>query len=296
MKGLVIEKQSDKFLVDCEGEVLTLFSRGKNKQQGVFVGDFVQLDKIQQTIEWVMPRQNLLVRPNLANVSKLFIVIAPVPKPDFAIVDKLALFCFVHQIEPIIIVNKTDICNQDFCDNITNIYQNVCKIYFVSAKSASNLQALHAEFSGNICALAGQSAVGKSALICALYPESKAIVGQLSQKIMRGKNTTRSAKLYKLEQNTYLADTPGFSSLDILYLPIKYFELCYFYPDFLIYHQKCKYKSCTHTKESLAECGVKQAVESGKIDLERYNRYVEMFDILQRDWILNGGTKKNNVR
>lgn len=278
MKAIVLEKQSDKFLVESEGEMFTLFSRGKNKTDGVFVGDFVDFDTQQKTIEKVFPRKNLLVRPNIANLSKLFVVIAPVPKPDFAIVDKLILFCLVYQIQPIVVTNKTDIADNTFLSDVKRIYKNVCKVVFVSANQKQNLDTLHKEFSDNICALAGQSAVGKSAIVSAVFPQSKAIIGELSYKIMRGKNTTRSAKLYKLEQNTYLADTPGFSSLDIAYLPIKDFELCYFYPDFLQFHHQCKYKSCTHTKEQTDQCGIKQAVKRGQIDEQRYNRYVQMFE------------------
>lgn len=280
MKAIVLEKQSDKFLVDSEIGTFTLFSRGKNKNDGVFVGDFVDFDPQQKTIEKVYPRKSLLVRPVLANLSKLFVVIAPVPAPDFSVVDKLVLYCLFYQIEPIIVVNKTDICDQEFFDKVKTIYQNVCKIIFVSANQKQNLDELHQEFFGNICALAGQSAVGKSAIVCNIYPQSRAVVGELSQKIMRGKNTTRSAKLYKLEQNTFLADTPGFSSLDITYLPLKEFELCYYYPDFLLFHDKCKYKSCTHTKESEAECGIKQAVKAGEIDRQRYERYLQAFSDL----------------
>lgn len=280
MKAIVLEKQSDKFLVDSEIGMFTLFSRGKNKNSGVFVGDFVDFDPKQNTIEKVYPRKSLLVRPILSNLSKLFVVIAPVPAPDFSVVDKLVLYCLFYQIEPIIVVNKTDICDQQFFDKVKSIYQNVCKIIFVSANQKQNLDELHKEFFGNICALAGQSAVGKSAIICKIYPQSMAVVGELSQRIMRGKNTTRSAKLYKLEQNTFLADTPGFSSLDITYLPLKEFELCYYYPDFLLFHDKCKYKSCTHTKESEAECGIKQAVKTGKIDKQRYERYLQVYSDL----------------
>jgi len=280
LKAIVLEKQSDKFLVDSEIGTLTLFSRGKNKIGGVYVGDFVDFDPQQKTIEKVYPRKSLLVRPVLANLSKLFIVIAPVPAPDFCIVDKLVLYCLYFQIEPVIVVNKTDICDPEFFDRVKEIYQNVCKIIFVSANQKQNLEELHRQFLGNICALAGQSAVGKSAIVCGIYPQSMATVGELSQKIMRGKNTTRSAKLYKLEQNTFLADTPGFSSLDVTYLPLKDFELCYYYPDFLLFHDKCKYKSCTHTKESEDECGIKQAVKAGKIDKQRYERYLQSFSDL----------------
>ena len=285
MKGRVTVKNSDIFQIETENGVYNVASRGKHKNDGIFVGDEVLFDIEKLVIEKLIPRKNLLIRPNLANLSKLFIVIAFVPKPDFAIVDKLILFSYVYDIEPILVINKTDITDQNFFNKVENIYKNVLKIIYTSAEKNEGIQKLHDEIKNNICAFAGQSAVGKSALITKIYPQSQAIVGELSKKIQRGKNTTRTANLYKLEQNTFIADTPGFSSLDILYLPIKYFELCYYYPDFLKWHENCKYKSCTHSNEPQKECGVKQAVESGHIDKERYNRYVEMFEILKTDFV-----------
>lgn len=289
MKGRVTVKKSDIFQIETEKGVFQVASRGKHKTEGVYVGDEVEFDSKKLVIEKLIPRKNLMLRPNLANLSKLFIVIAFVPKPDFAIVDKLILFSYVHDIEPVLVVNKTDITDQDFLLQVENIYKNVLKIIYTSAEKNDGIQKLHKEIKNNICAFAGQSAVGKSALITKIYPQSQAIVGELSKKILRGKNTTRTANLYKLEQNTFIADTPGFSSLDILHLPVKYFELCYYYPDFLKWHEKCKYKSCTHSNEPLKECGVKQAVENGKIDKERYNRYVEMFETLKADFVKKHG-------
>lgn len=287
MLGRVLEKQSDKFVVDCIDGILQLSSRGKNKDQGIYVGDEVEFEN--QVIEKVLERKSVMIRPNLANLSKLYIVIASVPKPDFAIVDKLILFSFFYNVEPVIVVNKIDICDKLFLNSVENTYIDVAKIFFVSAKTGDGLENLHKDIMGNICGFAGQSAVGKSALICSIYPQSNAIIGEISKKIQRGKNTTRSAKLYKLENDTYIADTPGFSSLDILYLPIKYFELCYYYPDFLKYHNNCKYKSCTHTNEDIKDCGIKQALNDNKLDKLRYDRYLAMFEILKKDFIKNHG-------
>ena len=289
MKGRVTVKKSDIFEIQNDAGIFQVNSRGKHKSKGIYVGDEVEFDPESLVIERLLPRNNLMIRPNLANLSKLFIVIASVPKPDFAIVDKLILFSFVYNIEPILVVNKTDIANQQFLEQIKKTYKNVLKIIFTSTLKMQGMEELHQQIKNNICAFAGQSAVGKSALISKIYPQSKAIIGELSKKIQRGKNTTRTAKLYKLEKDTFIADTPGFSSLDILYLPIKYFELCYYYPDFLKWHENCKYKSCSHTNETQKDCGVKQAVENGKIDSDRYNRYVEMYNILKEHFVKNHG-------
>lgn len=289
MKARVTVKKSDIFQIETEFDVFQVVSRGKHKTSGIYVGDEVEFDEKNLVIEKLLPRKNLMVRPNLANLSKLFIVIASVPKPDFAIVDKLILFSLVYDIEPVLVINKTDIADENFVNQVKNVYKNAVKIILTSAEKGEGIEQLHKQIKGNICAFAGQSAVGKSALICKIYPESQALVGELSKKIQRGKNTTRTASLYKLEKDTFIADTPGFSSLDILYLPIKYFELCYYYPDFLKYHENCKYKSCTHTNEPQKECGIKQAVENKKIDCDRYSRYVEMYNILKDHFVKNHG-------
>ena len=148
-------------------------------------------------------------------------------------------------------------------------------------KTEENLQELKNELTGHVSAFAGQSAVGKSALLRSLFPGASVQIGELSKKIDRGKNTTRHTELFELEPNTFLADTPGFSKLDAKYLPIDYFDLRYFYDDFLPFHENCKFKSCTHTKEN--DCGIKQAVKDGKLSKDRYERYLLVFDALKKE-------------
>lgn len=289
MKALVVEKKSNIFELECEGGKPCSLARKNLKEQGIFVGDFVEYNEDLNIIEKIYPRKNLFIRPNIANLEKLFIVIAQTPKPDFKIVDKLILFSLTCDVIPIICVNKIDIADKFFLIEVEKVYKNVCPIIFLSAKTSENLEDLHSQMKGHICAFAGQSAVGKSALINKIYNANITLEGNLSKKIKRGKNTTRSAKLYKLEHNTFIADTAGFSSLSEKYLPINYFELCYYYPDFLSSHETCKYKSCTHTKESINDCGVKKGVKLGLIDQNRYERYLEIFEVLKEEFIKNHG-------
>ena len=282
MEGLVIKKIADHFVVRLQTGASSFTPRGNLKKDGVYVGDHVIVDEKQKTIETVLPRQNLLIRPTFANLSQLVIVIAKFPKTDFSILDKLLLFCYLSSIKPIICVNKTDLADKVYLDYVKTNYPFV-ELVFTSVVNGENLQQLHQILSGHISAFAGQSAVGKSALIRAIFPNACVEIGSLSKKIERGKHTTRHVELFELGPNTFLADTPGFSRLDEKYLELDCYDLRYYYPDFLPFHEKCKYKSCTHTKEKESECAVKKAVNENKLSADRYLRYVDFFYSLKKE-------------
>lgn len=267
MKGLLIRKNNGLFDVELDGEITAYKALGKVKKSGIYVGDYVEVDKV---ITKVYPRKNRLIRPPLANLDKLFIVLASVPKPDFVLVDKLILYCKVSGIEPIIIVNKDDINEKSFDDCVKKIYNKVVKVIFASK---DNVLEIRKQIVG-ITAFAGQSAVGKSSLINSLLGLEQAKVGNLSQRIERGKQTTRMTSLYRCEKG-YIADTAGFSLLDAnLVLPVQPQELGRYYPDFLKFIPECKFRSCTH--EGDKNCGVVCAVKDGKIDNTRYNNYLKI--------------------
>ncbi len=289
LNGIIVKKISNSFVVKTSKGSENFFARGNLKTNGVFVGDEVLVDFEEKTIEKVLERENLLIRPPIANLSQLIITIAPVPTPAFSIVDKLILFCFFSKIKPVLCVNKLDICEKKFMKEIKFAYKNVCEIIFVSAKKRKNLNNLKKILKKKISAFAGQSGAGKSALVNAIFPKATAAIGVLSQKIEKGKHTTRINQLYQLNKNTYLADTPGFSKLNEKFLPTTYFSLCYYYPDFLPFHDKCKFKSCTHTNEPITECEVRNAVERKKLDRGRYERYLNIFEILREEWVKNHG-------
>lgn len=284
MDNLVVKKIADKFWIKTDNDLLVCTPRGGLKESGIYVGDFVMIDKINNTnvITKVLPRKNLLIRPPLANLEQLIIVIAKEPEPDFMIIDKLILFCFCYDIKPLICVNKIDI-GSELYHEIERIYKNVCEIVCTSTKTKQNIDTLKKLMQNHISALAGQSAVGKSAIINALFGENSSKTGELSAKIRRGKNTTRHSEIF-YENNVYISDTAGFSSLDEKLLPISYFELPYYYPDFVSLLADCKYKSCSHTTESEKDCAVKRAVNAHIIDKNRYDRYTKIFNILFDKW------------
>ena len=274
MRARVIKKIADKFLLDgnyfCQ-------ARGTLKEQGIFVGDEVEFNKRDLVIEKVYERKNLLVRPPLANLDRMIIVIAPVPKPDLSLVDKLLIFCKINGILPVICVNKCDILAQDEKNKLERIYAPLAKLVFVSAEHGQ-VDELKKQIKG-VCAFAGQSAVGKSSLINALHGEVKEEVGSLAKKTERGKQTTRIVSLYKLGAKDYIADTAGFSKLDEALLGIEARELCEYFDEFTPYIRFCKYLSCSHIKE--VGCSVKAALKENKISLERYESYKKIYENLK---------------
>lgn len=274
MQGIILSKNANLFTVESGGELYKLMPSGKTKDSGLYVGDYVEFG---ESITKVLPRKNLLVRPPLANLDRLFIVVCPKPKPDFVLVDKILIYCMLKDIEAYIVINKSDIADEEFLQNITKSYEKTAKILKISAKNG-DVKAIEENIKG-ICALAGQSAVGKSTIINAIYEDEVAEIGQLSKKIERGKQTTRLVTLYKLKEG-YLADTAGFSMLDLsIVSDLDYHELSAYYLDFLEGRAECKYRSCLH--ESPKDCGVCAKVKSGEISSLRYQNYLKILEELK---------------
>lgn len=273
MLGKVVKKNANQFLVNGRWCV----ARGNLKDQGIFVGDDVVCDDRENVIEKVCERKNVLVRPPIANIDKMIIVIAPVPKPDFLLIDKLLIFCEKNEIIPVICVNKCDILDKTLKNQIISIYSNIAKIIMTSAKN-DDCKELASQIKG-VCTFAGQSAVGKSSLINALHGQEVEQVGDLAKKVERGKQTTRMVSLYKLGEDDYIADTAGFSKLDEGLLDIDERKLANYYPDFVPHLNDCEYSSCTHTKEK--KCGIAVAAQRGDITLVRYENYLKLYDTIK---------------
>lgn len=250
----------------------------------ILVGDRVliepnEYDKGKYIITKVLDRKNSIPRPPLANIDKLLIVIAPRPEPDLELVDKLIIYCMNRDIEPIIIINKRDIASDVFVDEIKSEYYFL-KVFTISAINNQGINDLREELSGCITALCGQSAVGKSSFLNALIPAINLSTQGLSRKIDRGKHTTRVNELYVYE-DIMIADTPGFSNLDLL--DIEYTELPLFYPEFDEYLDKCRYLDCSHVKEG-KDCVIVNAVNNGIINKNRYDRYCNLYRKLKENW------------
>lgn len=238
-----------------------------------------EYDKDKYIITKVYDRKNSIPRPPLANIDKLLIVIAPKPEPDLILVDKLIIYCMINQIEPLIIINKSDLADNDFINEIKQEYYFL-KTFIISALNKTGINELKNEIRGSLCALCGQSAVGKSSMLNAIIPNINLEIQGLSRKTQRGKHTTRANELY-LYEDIMIADTPGFSSLELL--DLKYSELPLYYPEFDKYLGSCRYLDCSHIKEG-GDCKIVTAVKNGLINKNRYDRYCKLYEKLRQDW------------
>lgn len=273
MRGIVITKNADLFTVDSNGKIFLVKPSGKTKDGGIFVGDNVEFE---QSITKVLSRKNLLIRPPVANVEKMFIVLSEVPKPDFVLVDKIIIYCLLNDIIPVIVINKEDICSQEFISQVRKDY-SYYTVITICAKNGQ-IEKLEREING-LSVLVGQSAVGKTSIINALIKDGGEKVGSLSKKVVKGKQTTRLVKLFKIKGN-YLADTAGFSLLNLsIVTKLEKEELSSYYPEFLSGRAKCKYRSCLHEG---GDCGVLRELQEGKITQNRYENYLKILQELKQ--------------
>ncbi len=245
----------------------------------LFAGDMVVIDKIGERrgiITKVLPRKNYLIRPNVANLDKAFIIIAPEPAPDLLLVDKMLIHCFEQQIEPILCYNKIDIADSNQMMQIKDEYKDILNFIPTSASTHQGVDILSQELKGVLSCFLGQSATGKSSLLNALLKDEIAKTGELSQRIKRGKNTTRHIEIYDVNGGL-LADTCGFSMLSSP--DIQPEELRLYYDEYLALSGGCRYPGCTHSIEP--ECAVKKQVERGKLAKGRYLRYLTILEELK---------------
>ena len=280
MLGRIIKNISDRYVVQIEDKAYNAIPRGRLKKlDKLLVGDIVECEFSmgQYIINKRLERKNQFVRPPIANLDILCIVVSQVPLIDKYLVDKLIIKCMQNEVTPILVINKCDIITKEFIHEITDEYYFV-DTYIVSAVSGDGISRLKDVIRGKVTAFAGQSAVGKSKLSTALGAD--ALDGELSKKTLRGRHTTRHTEIYMLGDDIFLADTPGFSRLDIN--DIHYKNLKYYYPEFAEY--KCKYSSCVHIEQKICDCGVKLALNDCKINKNRYNRYIQLYNQLKIFW------------
>lgn len=227
----------------------------------------------------MLERKNSLVRPPVANIDLLAMVVAPKdPAPYLYNIDLLTVIAEKNDIESAIIISKSDLGDHA---EIVDIYRKTpFRVIITSSESGSGIDEARALLSDKICVLCGASGVGKSTLLNSLYPELKLQTGSLSEKTARGKNTTRTTELFPMGNGTYLADTPGFTAVNTeLYCAIDHKELHKLFPEFEKHTRNCRYSDCTHTKET--ECGIFEAVSNGEIALSRHESYKKLYGELK---------------
>ena len=262
------------------------------KAKGVFrkekikplVGDYVEIDILDENqkkgnIVDILERKNELIRPAVANIDQALVVFAVTkPKPHFNLLDRFLIMMESKGIPVILCFNKKDIAENSEIQEIQEIYASCgYQIVFTSAKEEENIEELKALLKGKTTAIAGPSGVGKSSLINIFQPNVQMETGSISEKIERGKHTTRHSELILIEDGTYIMDTPGFSSLYTNEFEKE--ELKYYFTEFEPYEGTCRFQGCDHVHEP--GCAVKMALEEGKIHQIRYQNYLEMYQELK---------------
>ena len=286
MEGLIIENKANLYKIKINNQEYIATARGKLKNDSLtpVVGDIVKftiLDENKQTavIEEIKERKTYIKRPKLANITQIiFVVSSKHPKPDLLLLDKQLVFAQYSHIKPIIVLNKIDLDDKQEFLSIAKVYEKIgYKVIKTDAKNGIGVDELLLELKNNISAFSGNSGVGKSTLINYLFKKEITEEGEISQRNKRGKNTTTDIKLYELENNTYIADTPGFSTFDVFEIPYK--ELDKYFIDFNNVIEECKYIGCSHIKEE--DCGIKNKLNKGEISKTRYDNYVKIYNELK---------------
>ena len=262
------------------------------KAKGIFrkeklkplVGDNVEIKVLDEekktgTIETVQKRKNQLIRPAVSNVDQAVVIFAAAkPEPNLNLLDRFLISMEKQKIETIICFNKIDEASLEVLNQLEEIYCSCdYKVLFTSATLNQGIDNLKKFLKNKTTVLAGPSGVGKSSLINLIQPEANMETGCISEKIQRGKHTTRHSELFFIDGNSYIMDTPGFSSLYVD--DIEKQELKAYFSEIKEYETQCRFTGCVHIKEP--DCGVKQALEQKKISKIRYNNYVLLYEELK---------------
>ena len=279
MTGIIYKGIGGFYYVKCQNELIECKPRGLFRKQGIkpVAGDAVGLAIEAGTyyIETVLPRKNVFVRPPIANVDQFFIVVSTTePVPSFYVIDKLTAVALEQDVTPVILVTKTDLVPTQL---VMDAYENSgIQVVPVSACQGEGMEQIKGMLAGKLSVFTGNSGVGKSTLLNALLPNAHREVGEISQKLGRGRHTTREVELMEVAGGL-LADTPGFASLDLQKVaPIEAENLQYVFPEVKKHITHGRYTGCSHTAE--AGCAVRAALEKGEISKSRYQSYVALYE------------------
>lgn len=296
MKGIIIKALSGFYYVKTDTDIYTCKARGSFRKNGIspLVGDRVEIlvaADLTGTVDEILPRKTCLSRPPVANIEKLFILSSfSDPAPNTLIIDKLTVIARHNGIEPIIVFNKSDM--GDF-SHFQRIYENAgFKTFVISAKTNEGIESLTEELRDSISAFTGNSGVGKSSVLNNLLGEDVIATGDVSVKLGRGRHTTRHTEIYPLKNGGFVADTPGFSSIETgMDYSLKENLINCFY-DFDSFTDDCRFSTCKHINEP--DCEVLRAVKEGKIEETRHSSYKAIFEELKdlKEWQVNKITHK----
>lgn len=279
MEGIITKSIGGFFFVKTKQKIHKCNIRGKIQKQ-VYPGDIVKINSEDEIIEEVKDRNNLLMRPKVANVEQVILLHAlKNPKIDEKLLDRFILMVESSGLIPIIVFNKVDLVDDlDKIKNNLKTYSNIgYDVFYISAKKHIGLDKLYEKLKNKISVIAGTSGSGKSTLINSIVEDVKLATNKISKKLKKGKHTTRHVELITLPVGGYVADTPGFRKMDIENIASS--DLKYYFPEFKKYEGNCKFNTCSHTHEP--GCRVKEALKNGLISKKRYNSYQNIYQELQ---------------
>ncbi len=292
MRGKIIKGIAGFYYVHAEdGGTYECKAKGgfRNKNVKPLVGDDVDIDivdsdKLLGNIVEILPRSSEMIRPAVANVDQALLVFAiSHPEPNLRLLDSFLVMMDGYELPTIICFNKIDETTEQDMKELSDIYfDSGCRVMFTSTVTGEGIEELRGLLHGHTTALAGPSGVGKSSILNALVEQVYMETGSISEKIGRGKHTTRHSEVFVLDNESYILDTPGFTSLSVMVSERE--KLRFYIPEFDQYEGKCRFSGCVHINEP--DCAVKAAVNDGRINVVRYESYVAMYNELgKRDRI-----------
>lgn len=283
MTGKIIKGIAGFYYVHVEGKgIYECRAKGifRNEKIKPLVGDNVEMEVLDEkdmegSILRILPRSSTLIRPAVANVDQAMIIFAIVkPNPNFNLLDRFLIRMERQHLPTVICFNKQDIASPEEKEALRKAYETCgYRVLFISALENEGIEQVKGILAGKTTTVAGPSGVGKSSLINQLAPAANMATGEISAKIERGRHTTRHSEIIALGEETYIVDTPGFTSLDISEITKE--ELGQYYPEFVQYEPYCKFSGCAHITEP--SCGIKDAVADGRISKVRYENYKELY-------------------
>lgn len=286
MEGKIIRGVGGFYYVHAEGKVYECRAKGIFRKDGIrpLPGDLAEIAVLDETeskgnLERILPRKNALIRPAVANVDQAMVIFAfESPKPNFNLLDRFLVTMEKNGIPPVILFNKKDLAREGQQEEILRRYVNTgYTMLFVSAKRGEELWQVRTVLKGKTTTVAGPIGVGKSSLINRLQTAERLQTGEISEKIERGRHTTRHTQLLPVEENTYILDTPGFSSIELFDLRKE--ELGDLFPEIASRADGCRFAGCSHLTEP--DCAVKEALERGEISEGRYENYRLFYEELK---------------